>query len=146
MEANGWIDVSVSLRSGMVHWPDNPPVRIGRTLSKEGTRNKEEIDDGRQKRVRSNRAGSDGRQPRPAGPGEGHARGRLHAPRRSVRHDRSRARRGSLLRKPQGAACPPRVVFLYIPSGPAVDKILDDLSEELEEGDVLVDGGNSYWG
>ena len=33
MEANGWIDVSVSLRSGMVHWPDNPPVRIGRTLS-----------------------------------------------------------------------------------------------------------------
>jgi arylformamidase len=33
MGANGWIDVSVSLRSGMVHWPDNPPVRIGRTLS-----------------------------------------------------------------------------------------------------------------
>jgi arylformamidase len=33
MEANGWIDVSVSLRSGMVHWPDNPPVRIERTLN-----------------------------------------------------------------------------------------------------------------
>jgi arylformamidase len=33
MEANGWIDVSVSLHSGMVHWPDNPPVRIERTLS-----------------------------------------------------------------------------------------------------------------
>jgi arylformamidase len=30
---NGWIDVSVSLHSGMVHWPDNPPVRIERTLS-----------------------------------------------------------------------------------------------------------------
>ena len=30
---NGWIDVSVSLRSGMVHWPDNPPVRIERALS-----------------------------------------------------------------------------------------------------------------
>jgi arylformamidase len=28
----GWIDVSVSLRSGMVHWPDNPPVRIERML------------------------------------------------------------------------------------------------------------------
>ncbi|MGH3149100.1 MAG: cyclase family protein [Rubrobacter sp.] len=32
MEANGWIDVSVSLRSGMVHWPDNPPVKIERML------------------------------------------------------------------------------------------------------------------
>ena len=32
MEANGWIDVSVPLRSGMVHWPDNPPVRIERML------------------------------------------------------------------------------------------------------------------
>jgi len=30
---NGWIDVSVALRSGMVHWPDNPPVQIERTLS-----------------------------------------------------------------------------------------------------------------
>jgi 6-phosphogluconate dehydrogenase len=41
---------------------------------------------------------------------------------------------------------PPRIVFLYIPSGPAVDKILDDLSEEFDAGDILVDGGNSYWG
>ena len=24
----GWVDVSVRLRSGMVHWPDDPPVRI----------------------------------------------------------------------------------------------------------------------
>jgi arylformamidase len=35
MEANGWIDVSVSLHSGMVHWPDNPPVQIERALSLE---------------------------------------------------------------------------------------------------------------
>ena len=28
----GWIDVSILLRSGMVHWPDNPPVRIERML------------------------------------------------------------------------------------------------------------------
>ena len=28
----GWIDVSVALRSGMIHWPDNPPVRIERML------------------------------------------------------------------------------------------------------------------
>jgi arylformamidase len=28
----GWIDVSVPLRSGMAHWPDNPPVSIERML------------------------------------------------------------------------------------------------------------------
>jgi arylformamidase len=27
-----WIDVSISLRTGMVHWPDNPPVFIERAL------------------------------------------------------------------------------------------------------------------
>ena len=27
-----WIDISVNLRSGMVHWPDNPPVRIEKML------------------------------------------------------------------------------------------------------------------
>lgn len=30
--AEGWIDVSAPLRTGMVHWPDNPPVRIERML------------------------------------------------------------------------------------------------------------------
>ncbi|MBA3702520.1 MAG: decarboxylating 6-phosphogluconate dehydrogenase [Rubrobacteraceae bacterium] len=40
----------------------------------------------------------------------------------------------------------PRAVFLYVPAGPVVDELLDDLAEELDEGDVLVDGGNSYWG
>ncbi|MCS6302887.1 MAG: cyclase family protein [Nitrospira sp.] len=28
--SSDWIDVSVPLRTGMVHWPDNPPVRIER--------------------------------------------------------------------------------------------------------------------
>ena len=41
---------------------------------------------------------------------------------------------------------PPRAVFLYVPAGPAVDKILDQLGEALEPGDIVVDGGNSYWG
>src|SRR6185503_16978600 len=40
----------------------------------------------------------------------------------------------------------PRVVFLYVPAGPAVDRILEQLGEALEPGDVIVDGGNSYWG
>ena len=26
-----WIDISVPLHTGMVHWPDNPPVMIERT-------------------------------------------------------------------------------------------------------------------
>jgi arylformamidase len=30
-----WIDISVPLHSGMVHWPDNPPVRIERMLDME---------------------------------------------------------------------------------------------------------------
>lgn len=32
MMTEDWIDVSVPLRTGMVHWPDNPPVTIERTL------------------------------------------------------------------------------------------------------------------
>ena len=40
---------------------------------------------------------------------------------------------------------PPRAI-IYIPAGPPVDKVLDDLAAQLDEGDVLVDGGNSYWG
>jgi arylformamidase len=32
MMTDEWIDVSVPLRTGMVHWPDNPPVLIERTL------------------------------------------------------------------------------------------------------------------
>jgi arylformamidase len=32
MMTDQWIDISVPLRTGMVHWPDNPPVLIERTL------------------------------------------------------------------------------------------------------------------
>jgi 6-phosphogluconate dehydrogenase len=41
---------------------------------------------------------------------------------------------------------PPRIVLLYVPAGPAVDTILDELSTVLEPGDIVADGGNSYWG
>jgi 6-phosphogluconate dehydrogenase len=40
----------------------------------------------------------------------------------------------------------PREVFLYIPAGHAVDDTLDGLARALEPGDIVVDGGNSYWG
>ena len=41
---------------------------------------------------------------------------------------------------------PPRAILLYIPAGPAVDTTLDDLVKALQPGDVIADGGNSYWG
>jgi 6-phosphogluconate dehydrogenase len=41
---------------------------------------------------------------------------------------------------------PPRLVFLYLPAGPLVDETLNALSRILEQGDVVADGGNSYWG
>jgi len=40
----------------------------------------------------------------------------------------------------------PRAVFLYVPAGPVVDQVLDQLAGQMEKGDVLVDAGNSYWG
>lgn len=40
----------------------------------------------------------------------------------------------------------PRRIFLWTPSGKPVDEICDALSEHLEPGDAIIDGGNSYWG
>jgi len=40
----------------------------------------------------------------------------------------------------------PRFVMLYVPAGPPVDDILGQLSQVLEPGDIIADGGNSYWG
>jgi 6-phosphogluconate dehydrogenase len=46
----------------------------------------------------------------------------------------------------RAALAPPRAVFVYIPAGPPVDAVLDQLAAVLERGDVIADGGNSYWG
>ena len=40
----------------------------------------------------------------------------------------------------------PRKVMVYIPAGAAIDHVLDELSAVLSEGDIIIDGGNSYWG
>jgi 6-phosphogluconate dehydrogenase len=41
---------------------------------------------------------------------------------------------------------PPRLVMLYVPAGPPVDQVLDQLLGVLDKGDIIADGGNSYWG
>ncbi|NCD69064.1 phosphogluconate dehydrogenase (NAD(+)-dependent, decarboxylating) [Mucilaginibacter agri] len=40
----------------------------------------------------------------------------------------------------------PRKVFIYIPAGAAIDVVIGELTPLLEEGDIIIDGGNSYWG
>jgi 6-phosphogluconate dehydrogenase len=40
---------------------------------------------------------------------------------------------------------PPRVIWLMIPSGAPVDQTLDQLHPLLSAGDLVVDGGNSYY-
>jgi len=45
------------------------------------------------------------------------------------------------------AALPsPRMVFIYVPAGAVIDRIIEQLSTRLEKGDIIIDGGNSYWG
>ena len=39
----------------------------------------------------------------------------------------------------------PRKIMFLVPSGPAVDAVIDDLAPFLEEGDLLIDGGNSMF-
>ncbi|HVT36608.1 MAG TPA: NADP-dependent phosphogluconate dehydrogenase [Nevskiaceae bacterium] len=40
----------------------------------------------------------------------------------------------------------PRKIFLYVPAGAAVDQLAAQLAPLLQPGDILLDGGNSYWG
>ena len=40
----------------------------------------------------------------------------------------------------------PRIVFVYIPAGPPVDTVINELADNLNKGDIIIDGGNSYWG
>ncbi|HZY70667.1 MAG TPA: decarboxylating 6-phosphogluconate dehydrogenase [Thermoplasmata archaeon] len=44
-----------------------------------------------------------------------------------------------------GKLTPPRVVWLMIPAGPPVDATIGDLTPLLAKGDLIVDGGNSYY-
>lgn len=39
----------------------------------------------------------------------------------------------------------PRTVYVSVPAGDIVDETLDQLAEHADEGDVVMDGGNSFW-
>ena len=40
---------------------------------------------------------------------------------------------------------PPRVILMMVTAGPAVDETIDHLAPSLKTGDILIDGGNSYF-
>jgi 6-phosphogluconate dehydrogenase len=40
---------------------------------------------------------------------------------------------------------PPRVVWLMLPAGPTIDDHLQQLKDLLSEGDMVIDGGNTYY-
>ena len=39
----------------------------------------------------------------------------------------------------------PRAAWVMVPAGEATDKMVMDLSERMEPGDIIIDGGNSYY-
>jgi 6-phosphogluconate dehydrogenase len=43
------------------------------------------------------------------------------------------------------ALAPPRRILVMVKAGPAVDAVLEELAAHLSEGDLLIDGGNSYF-
>lgn len=69
----------------------------------------------------------------------GHTLGRAPRIGRGFQSARDAASLCSLLQKP-------RRVILWVPAGKAVDELIDALAAVMERGDVVADGGNSYWG
>ncbi len=39
----------------------------------------------------------------------------------------------------------PRKILIFVPAGPAVDQVLEDLCSHLDADDIVLDGGNSYY-
>jgi 6-phosphogluconate dehydrogenase len=40
---------------------------------------------------------------------------------------------------------PPRPIWVMVPSGDATEEMVDDLMKTLSKGDIIIDGGNSYY-
>lgn len=43
------------------------------------------------------------------------------------------------------ALAPPRVALVYVPHGDATERVISELADRFEGGDVVVDGGNTHW-
>src|SRR3984885_5830400 len=43
------------------------------------------------------------------------------------------------------ALAPPRVLMSMVQAGPATDAVIDDIAPHLDEGDILIDGGNANY-
>ena len=43
------------------------------------------------------------------------------------------------------ALASPRKIMMMVPAGKAVDELIESLTPRLEPGDILIDGGNSYF-
>lgn len=39
----------------------------------------------------------------------------------------------------------PRIIWLMVTAGPAVDEVINQLAEKLDKGDLVIDGGNSFY-
>jgi 6-phosphogluconate dehydrogenase len=39
----------------------------------------------------------------------------------------------------------PRIIFLSLPAGPIIDKVIEELLFYVDDGDIIIDGGNSYY-
>ena len=44
------------------------------------------------------------------------------------------------------ALAPRRVVWTMVPAGPATESVIGDLADRLSPGDIVIDGGNSFYG
>ena len=40
---------------------------------------------------------------------------------------------------------PPRAIWLMVPAGDPTEQMVERLAQKLEPGDILIDGGNSYY-
>ena len=79
----------------------------------------------------------------------------MKAGHRCVVYDRDAARTQELAREGATAAAaidqfisalePPRVVWVMVPAGPPTEEVLAALAERMQLGDILIDGGNSYY-
>src|SRR5512135_3590531 len=69
------------------------------------------------------------------------------APSKGSREE-ARAQGAQVVDSLQGLAekvAPPRLVWLMVPAGSATDEVIRSLMPLLKQGDILIDGGNSFY-